>query len=452
MHQPLDGVGQRHEHAEVGDAGDHPGEALAQVLLGPAGVVVAGQVPLGGLGAALALARLLGQLGEVGLQPRLERRRQPVLQQRAHDAVHHQVGVAPDGAGEVQVVLEGQAEVPQVLGAVARLLEAAQQQGVDDLRLGLAGRLAQDALQVLRPGVLQVEGVAEAAERLLERLHLLLAGILVHAVERGHVLPVELLGHQPVGQQHHLLDELPGRVAAHRRQMQSTLLVDVHLGLGEVEIERAGADALDAQLLAEVDEHLDVALELALAVRQAAAVAEALDLLVGEPPVGLDDGLAEAHALDVAAAADVHEHRQRQPRLALDQRADAVGEPFRQHRQGAAGQVDAGSALARLRIEAGALGDVVGDVGDVHPDAQQAVLAAALEALQGEGVVEVLGVLPVDGEGADVAVVGAALHHVAAHGRRNRLGLGGGVGVEVGLETVLDDDRLGLDLGVVAAA
>src|SRR5690606_29449121 len=103
---------------------------------------------------------------------------------------------------------------------------------------------------------------------------------------------------------------------------------------------------------AEVEEHLDVAFELALACRQAAALCELLDLLVGEPSVGLDDGLDEAEGLHLSGARHVDEGRERQTRLALDERADAVGELLWQHRQDAAWQVDAGGALLRFLVEA----------------------------------------------------------------------------------------------------
>src|SRR5690606_41156984 len=86
-----------------------------------------------------------------------------------------------------------------------------------------------------------------------------------------------------------LLDQLPGGVAAHGRDVQGALLVYVDLSLGEPEVESARADALLAQLLGEVEEDLDVTLELALAGRQPPALGELLDLLVGQAGVGLDD-------------------------------------------------------------------------------------------------------------------------------------------------------------------
>src|SRR5690606_34065993 len=148
---------------------------------------------------------------------------------------------------------------------------------------------------------------------------------------------------------------------AYRGDMERSLVVDVHLRLGEVEVERAGTDASAAQLLREVEQHLDVALELELACGQAATLRELLDLLVGEPCVRLDDGLAELELLHLSAAGHVDQSRQSQARLTLDERTDAVRELLWQHRQHAARKVDAGGALLGFLVEVRAFGDVVAD-------------------------------------------------------------------------------------------
>ncbi len=451
MHQALDGVGQLDEHPEVGDAHDDARVGLAHVLLGPTRVIVAREVPLGLFGHAFTLAGVLRQRGEVGLHALLERRREAVLQERAHHAVHHEVGVAADGAREVEVALEGEAVMTQVLARVARLLEAPEQERVHELRLRFAGGLLEDGLKVLRLRVLEVENVTQPGKGLLQRLDLLGAGVLVDAEEGRHVAPAELARHQAVGQQHHLLHQLPGRVAPHRVHVKRALVVDLDAGLGEVEVERPGTDACGAQFLREVEHDLDVALELALARGQATAVGELLHLPVRQARVGLDDGLLELERLHLACARYVHEQRKGQARLALVEGTDAVGEVLRQHRQHASREVDGRGALHGFLVEARALGHVVADVGDVDAYSQQAV-PGRIEPLDAEGVVEVLGVLAVDGERDRLAVVGAARHHLGRHLVGYGLGLGQRGGVELGLEVVLDDHGASLDLGVVLGA
>src|SRR5690606_79933 len=107
----------------------------------------------------------------------------------------------------------------------------------------------------------------------------------VHPVQGGYVAAAQLLCHLAVGEQHQLFDEAPGSVALDWRNVQGSLVIDVDLGLCEVEVERTGPDTTVAQLLAEVEEHFDVTLELALARWQATALCELLHLLVGEPGV-----------------------------------------------------------------------------------------------------------------------------------------------------------------------
>jgi hypothetical protein len=87
-------------------AGDPRGEPARQLL-----------VRLAGRGQHRQLVALLGQ-------------------DRLDHAVHQQVRVAPDRAGEVRVGLVGQAEVAAVVRRVDRLLHGAQQHRADLLRVG----------------------------------------------------------------------------------------------------------------------------------------------------------------------------------------------------------------------------------------------------------------------------------------------------------------------------
>ena len=64
------------------------------------------------------------------------------LAQGAQGAVHHEVGIAADGAREVRVHVGGQAEVAEVLLVIAREPHRAQEQVRDELLLGLALDLA----------------------------------------------------------------------------------------------------------------------------------------------------------------------------------------------------------------------------------------------------------------------------------------------------------------------
>ena len=94
-----------------------------------------------------------------------------------------------------------------------------------------------------------------------------------------------------------------------------------------------------------------------------------------------------------AVAVDHHFAGHGQPRFPGKERAQPVRQPFGKHRQDAPRQVDAGAAQQRLPVETAARLHVPGDVGDRHPDAAGVPLP-----LGRHRIVEVPGVLPVDGD------------------------------------------------------
>ncbi len=120
----------------------------------------------------------------------------------------------------------------------------------------------------------------------------------------------------------------------------------------------------------------------------------------------------------LAVLADQHVAHHRQAVLFGIERAQAVGELFRQHRDDAAREVDRGGALVGVVIERLARLHVVAHVGDRHdqaPAADRVLAAARLVGLAVDGVVEVARVLAVDGDERHVGEVDAALHVGGAH-------------------------------------
>ena len=94
------------------------------------------------------------------------------------------------------------------------------------------------------------------------------------------------------------------------------------------------------------------------------------------------------------------------------------------------------------------LAHVVGDVGDVHAEP----VVAVRQALEGDGVVEVAGVLAVDGHCGNGAEIGAAIDVLGLDHRSEAGRLGdGGVAVRV-VDPVLADDHLQIDAGRVDVA
>ena len=75
-----------------------------------------------------------------------------VLKIKFQQAVHHQVGVAADGGGEVGVVGEGEAVVADVLGAVVGLGHGADGDGVDHVLLAAASDILEETVITLGEG------------------------------------------------------------------------------------------------------------------------------------------------------------------------------------------------------------------------------------------------------------------------------------------------------------
>ena len=89
------------------------------------------------------------------------------------EAVHHQVGITADGRGEMGVIVERQAVVPDVVDRVACLLHGAERYRFDEVLLLLARYVAQQAIERarhfgLRPARAYL--VAEAGDELVQVL------------------------------------------------------------------------------------------------------------------------------------------------------------------------------------------------------------------------------------------------------------------------------------------
>ncbi len=213
---------------------------------------------------------------------------------------------------------------------------------------------------------------------------------LVDAVDGGAVRLQQPARHGLVGQEHELLDELVGGVVFHALDAQHAALpVEADFVFGEVEVQRAVGEA-----------------QLAHALRQGVRVVQhplqriprrALDagksLLIAEAAPRVDDRWVKPGADDFAVAAQHELDALRQTVEARLERAQLVAQGLRQHGNDTVHEVGGVAAPARLGVQRAAGADVMGDIGDVDPQAPLAVLA-----LHADGVVEVLGVIRVNGD------------------------------------------------------
>ncbi|MNM35074.1 hypothetical protein D3C81_457430 [compost metagenome] len=125
-----------------------------------------------------------------------------------------------------------------------------------------------------------------------------------------------------------------------------------------------------------------------------------------EARVGDDAFAVDLHVADKAHAVDLRH-----------QRADAVGQRFRQHRHHEAREVHRGRALLRFIVQRRAGTDIVGDVGNGDHQAEAIGVRLAVHR-----VVEVLGVLAIDGDQRRAAQVDAVTDHRRLDHQRHRRG------------------------------
>ncbi len=132
------------------------------------------------------------------------------------------------------------------------------------------------------------------------------------------------------------------------------------------------------------------------------------DLVVGQAGGGMDHARVELVGLDAALRVHHHVAHQYQPVDTRVERAQAVGELLRQHRDHPAREIDAGRAGLRFLVEQPARLDVVAHVGDGDQQPPACAGPVRVERFAIDRIVEVARVLAVDGDHRHVAQVDAA--------------------------------------------
>ena len=130
-----------------------------------------------------------------------------------------------------------------------------------------------------------------------------------------------------------------------------------------------------------------------------------LYLLVGIAAIAADNGMCKVPLLDVRLIVELEDNAVTEFLLVGTEGADEVAEALWQHRDGTINEVNAGGAGIGFLVDDRTFFHIVGDIGDMYADFPK----ATVELTDGEGIVEVLGILGVDGTGEDVAEVLAAV-------------------------------------------
>ncbi|MCY1228262.1 hypothetical protein D9M72_405640 [compost metagenome] len=339
-------------------------------------------------------------------------------QHRLDRAVHQQVGVAADRAGEVRVGLVRQAEVADIVRAVHRLLHRAQQHGLQHRRVGTGLDLVHHlgVVRCLRL-VAAAQRQAGGAQEVAQVLQLLFAGARVDAVQRRVLEAFEEVGRAYVGGQHALLDQ-PVRVVARARQdlLDLALRVADDIGLGGVEVDRAALAPRLEQDLEQLVQVLQVRHQFGALVRlrTLGVGQDRPDLVVGQARGRVHHRGIELVTLEFTLG---REHRIADHAQPVDvgiERAQPVGQLLRQHRDHAAGEVDGRGTVQRIAVQRRAGAHVVRHVGD-RDDQAPALGTADLDRLAVDRIVEVARVFAVDGHQRDVAQVDAVVQVGLAH-------------------------------------
>ena len=88
---------------------------------------------------------------------------------------------------------------------------------------------------------------------------------------------------------------------------------------------------------------------------------------------------------------DLHQTTQSQTVLPFVERTDPIGERMRKHRNHPVRQIDAGSPLLRLPVQSTVLLHIIRDVSNVNTQ-----IIVPVANIQGNRIVQIFGVLPVD--------------------------------------------------------
>ena len=372
--QPVDvDATELHETAVLDHGGDQSLEALAEPLPQIAALEESVDAAIGLVRPLLQLRELRTRHREFGLAM-APAARIPRIEHRLERAMHHEIGITTDRRGEVGVLTEREAEVPDVERIVDRLRHRPHDQRLDE---GPVLRLAEalgDAAQVARLHFLRQFGLdTERGERREQAIETLLLGRAMDPVETARLTLLEGAGRRDIGEDHALLDEFVRLVAAVLTDGSDPLVaVEFIVGFAALEIERTAPMARLEQGTIEIhqrQQRRQQRPERLLSIRPTLEQRR-VGLVVGQTPMATHHGRIETEVLQQTRLADAHVGGEAQPIDLGLERAQMVRQRGRQHRQHAPREVDRGAAFTRRDIERRTEADIMADIGDRDDQAE----------------------------------------------------------------------------------
>ena len=343
--------------------------------------------------------------------------------------MNHEVRVTTDWRSEMCVEVERQSVMSDVDGAVARLHHGTEGDGLHELLDRLVLHVLEQFVETLRHfglGALRANHVAKLADEVLQVVELGWVRHVVHTVRQCLCLSIAFLhlahafSHRAVCQQHELLDELVGILGALEIHAERfALLVDVETWFHAVEVDGTVLHSSVAQLVRHaVEDNQFVLIGLGrlgtlcqwlfrsriLVVLGRCLVVlfeQVLHFLIDETAVALYDGVDNAMVEHVGILIHLEDDGEAEFLLVGTERADEVAESLGKHRYCAVHEIDGGASLLCFLVDDGAFEHIVRHIGNVDTHFPHAFLDRA----DGDGIVEVLGIARVDGEGEHIAEV-----------------------------------------------
>eukprot|EP00659_Diplonema_papillatum_P018894 gene18893-biopygen19134 len=435
VHQALDvDVGQLDEQTKTGHGSDHTRERLAHAVFHELALEPVHYVAGGFVGTALAHGALLAQLFQgrfvVRIDPCLRNGHgtstldvRGVLLGMDHAAdrpVREQVRVTTNRRGEVGVRFVIQAEVALVIGAVHRLAQGAQHDGLDHVVIRTVLDAREQSLVVLRRRAVLafVQGQAELTEERAQLLQTLRRRAVVHPVQRRNLVLFEEFCGGHVGRQHAFLDQLVSIVTGGRGDCGDLALgTEDNPGFLSFKVDRATHVTSAQQHLVQRVELLEMRHDMPVLTAQGLGFAgfrlfqDGADLVVGQARLGVNHRFVELVVGHFAGFRDGHLAHHGQTVDFRVQGAQSVGQLLRQHRDDALGEVHRVAAHLGFVVQGRTDLHVAGHVGNRDEQLPAAGEQAQFARLgfTVDRIVEVAGIFAVNGDERQMTQVDALL-------------------------------------------
>ena len=255
-----------------------------------------------------------------------------------------------------------------------------------------------------------------------------------------------MFSNSTVGEQHEFLDELRGIIRfLEVRTDRFTLFINIKVQFLAVELDGTALETTFTKFLGQFvqcTQFLGIGVSTRLTrFTRGTRFQNILHFLIGVSPVTLYDSMDNAVVLDVGFIVQSEDYTIAELFFVRTQRTDEVTEALRQHGNGTVDKVDTGGSLRRFFINRRTFLDVMRNIGNMHTNLPQLALFADAQC-----IIEVLGILGVNGTGKHLAEVLATSNLLGGDARIYLLGslfhmLGIGIG-----QSILCKDGMHLDI------